>query len=99
MDTADKIADFFRVGGSLPPDSPSYVERPADEQLFEQLLAGRFCYVLTARQMGKSSLMLRTAERLREYGFQTARVDLSGLGVQEVTSEQWYLGLIKRIGL
>ncbi|MGH8590726.1 MAG: hypothetical protein ACREXX_15790 [Gammaproteobacteria bacterium] len=37
-------------------------------------------YVLTPRQMGKSSLMARTALRLRRAGVRTAAIDLSGAG-------------------
>jgi hypothetical protein len=47
--------------------------------------------------MGKSSLMIRTAARLRQQGIQTVIIDLSGLGTQ-VTSAQWYLGLLTRLG-
>ena len=59
---------FYVIGGTLRRDAPSYVERRADRDLYEGLSAGKFCYVLTARQMGKSSLMVRTAARLREDG-------------------------------
>ncbi|MEZ4727142.1 MAG: AAA-like domain-containing protein [Caldilineaceae bacterium] len=89
--------DFFKAGGTLHANAPSYVPRAADEELFKRLLAGQFCYVLTSRQMGKSSLMIRTAARLRQQGIQTAIIDLSGLGTQ-VTSAQWYLGLLTRLG-
>lgn len=89
--------DFFKAGGTLHANAPSYVPRAADEELLKRLLAGQFCYVLTSRQMGKSSLMIRTAARLRQQGFQTAIIDLSGLGTQ-VTSAQWYLGLLTRLG-
>lgn len=38
----------FYVTGSTPrPDAPSDVERPADVELFEALLEGEFCYVLS----------------------------------------------------
>ena len=55
--------DFFVAGGTLRTSDPSYVTRPADAELLQQLQAGEFCYVLTPRQMGKSSLMVRTAQR------------------------------------
>ena len=35
--------------------------RDADHNLREKLILGHFCYVLTPRQMGKSSLMVQTA--------------------------------------
>jgi hypothetical protein len=90
------MTDFFKAGGTLHPHALSYIKRPADDELFAQAAAGRFCYVLTSRQRGKSSLMIRTSERLRETGTRTALIDLSGLGTQ-VTREQWYLGIISRL--
>jgi len=99
MDIApEKITGYFKVGGTLHLNTPSYVKRPADDELLKHVLAGQFCYVLTPRQMGKSSLMLRTATHLRQQGTRTAIVDLSSIGTQ-VTIEEWYLGLIKRLGL
>ena len=56
-----ETASFFVVGGTLRRDAPSYLSRAADQNLYKFLQAGEFCYVLTARQMGKSSLMVRTA--------------------------------------
>jgi WD40 repeat protein len=57
-------APFYVAGGTLPRDAVSYVHRHADDGLFEGLRQGEFCYVLTSRQMGKSSLMVRTSARL-----------------------------------
>jgi hypothetical protein len=88
---------FFVTGGTLRPDALCYVERQADRDLYQGLLNGEFCYVLTPRQMGKSSLMVRSVVRLRNAGVQVAVLDLTSIG-QNLTPEQWYDGLISRLG-
>src|SRR3954451_15398364 len=88
---------FYVIGGTLQRNAPSYVSRQADEDLYNGLTAGKFCYVLTSRQMGKSSLMVRTVVRLREAGTAVAVLDLTAIG-QNLTAEQWYDGLLSRIG-
>lgn len=79
------------------PDAQSYVRRDADDELYTNLLANEFCHVLTARQMGKSSLMLRTVARLRAAGIGVAALDLTGIGTN-LSPEQWYSGLIVQMG-
>lgn len=88
---------FYVIGGTLRPDALSYVERPADRELFERLIQGEFCYVLTSRQMGKSSLMARTARRLRERAIRAVTLDLTAVG-QNLTPEQWHDGLVVNLG-
>src|SRR5437762_12676717 len=95
---AKSPAGFYVTGGSLRADTPSYVERRADRELYEALGRGEFCYVLTSRQMGKSSLMVRTATRLRQEGVRVAVLDFTAIG-QNLTPEQWYGGLLRRLGM
>jgi hypothetical protein len=90
-------APFYVTGGTLASDAPCYVERRADRDLYEGLTRGEFCYVLTSRQMGKSSLMVRTAYRLRYGGAAVAVLDLTSVG-QNLTAEQWYDGLLGQVG-
>jgi hypothetical protein len=89
--------DFYVTGGTLRPDALCYIERQADKDLLQALLQGEFCYVLTSRQMGKSSLMVRTVMRLRQEGVAVAVLDLTAIG-QNLTIEQWYDGLMSRLG-
>jgi len=89
---------FFVSGGTLPRDSASYIERRSDAELFNSLRAGRYCYVLNTRQMGKSSLSVRTMGRLVEQGVRTAFVDLTQIGGRNVTADQWYAGLAGELG-
>ena len=86
-------APFFVTGGTLPLNSASYVARAADAHLYQSLCQGEFCYVLNTRQMGKSSLMIRTARRLRAEGRRVIILDLTGVG-QNLSVEQWYFGLL-----
>ena len=88
--------NFYITGGTLPPNSGSYVTRQADADLLEGLRRGEFCYVLNTRQMGKSSLMIRTAQTLREADCRIVILDLTAIG-QNLTVEQWYVGLLGRI--
>lgn len=87
----------YQVGGSLPTNSPTYIVREADELLYMSLTAGEYCSVLNSRQMGKSSLRIKTMERLQAVQIACAEIELSGIGSQQITCQQWYGGLIQEL--
>jgi hypothetical protein len=97
MNASISMSRFYIVGGTVPRDASSYVVREADHALLEGLQSGQFCYVLTSRQMGKSSLMVRTAARLRQEGTKCVLLDLTAIGMN-LSEERWYDGLLNMVG-
>ena len=86
---------IYTLGGAVQAGEGVYIERGADQELLDHCLDNTFAYVLTARQMGKSSLMERTSLKLREQGVHTALIDLNGLDKASLESpEVWYLDFI-----
>ncbi len=91
---ADDPTSFdYQVGGSLPMGAPTYVVRSADRYLYKSLKQGEFCYILNARQMGKSSLMVRMLQHFQHENYSCAVIDMTRIGSELVTPEQWYKGL------
>ena len=84
----------YRVGGSLSSSDPTYIKRTADTVLYDALSAGEFCYVLTSRQMGKSSLRMQMRSRLTQLNQgQCISLDISRMGSEDLTPNQWYQGI------
>jgi len=86
----------YVAGGTVQAGDGVYVERAADAEILRLCREGAFCYVLTSRQMGKSSLMVRTAEKLLAEGVKPVIVDLTELGAN-TASDQWYRGFLEKI--
>jgi hypothetical protein len=86
-------AFHFVAGGAVQAGGGVYLERDADRELLRHCLDGDFTYILTSRQMGKSSLMYRTAEHLADAGARPVIIDLTELGAQ-TTADQWYKGFL-----
>lgn len=84
---------IYKVGGGLRFNHPTYIRRQADQQLYDSLSAGEFCYVFDSRQMGKSSLRVQTMHRLQLSGIVSVSVDLTTIGSEVVMAEQWYRGV------
>jgi WD40 repeat protein len=84
----------YKVGGSLSENAPSYVVRKADFDLYNELKAGNFCYIFNSRQMGKTSLQVRTIKRLQAEGIACTTIDISGRGSKDINPEQWYAGIV-----
>lgn len=87
----------LQAGGTLNPRRHLYVERPDDATLLRLLSEGQYVNVLTSRQMGKSSLMVQTAEALIRRGVRCAIVDLAAqLGTPEDPTT-YFLGLLSKV--
>ncbi len=97
MSTAPKLTYKYQVGGSLERDSPTYVVRQADEEFYQALKAGEFCYVLNSRQMGKSSLRVQTMQRLQADGIACGVIDITSIGSHDIVPAEWYLGVVRRL--
>lgn len=84
---------IYTLGGTVQAGSGLYIERKADQELLQYCRMGEFAYILASRQVGKSSLMIRTAEQLERENIHSVTIDLSSIGVK-VSAEEWYYGII-----
>jgi WD40 repeat protein len=92
----EPIYEYY-FGGTMWDDDPTYVTREADRDFYEGLKAGKFCYVLNSRQMGKSSLRVRIMARLKLEGIACAAIEITKVIGNDSTEENWYTGLIQSL--
>jgi hypothetical protein len=88
---------YYQVGGSLPVDATSYVVRQADQDLYLGLRRMQFCYVLNSRQMGKSSLLVRTMKRLQYQGFACVEIEMRDICSYQITQEEFYGAMVSHL--
>jgi len=87
----------YYIGGSLPTNATTYVKRQADNDLYQGLKNGDFCYVLNSRQMGKSSLRVKTIQRLQQENIGCVSIDMTEIGTDDITPSEWYASIIDTI--
>jgi serine/threonine protein kinase/class 3 adenylate cyclase len=83
------------AGGAVPLDSPFYVERAMDEELYEAIARKDSIILLKgARQMGKTSLMARGLQQARKTGAKVVLTDFQKLNATHLESvEKLFLAL------
>lgn len=80
----------FSSGRTVKARDLQYVQRPADEELLEHCRSGRPAYILHSPQMGKSSLIARTAEQLKAESRHAIIIDLSQFPLPPREKEWFY---------
>ena len=88
---------IYTRGGTVQAGEGIYIQRQADSELLSLCRDGVYAYLLTARQLGKSSLMVRTAEQLELEGIRTATLDLTQFGVDNITPAQWQSAMLDEL--
>lgn len=92
----DRQVVFYTTGGTVQAGGGVYIKRKADDDLLALCRKGEFAFILSSRQIGKSSLVVGTVEQLKKEDVQCVIVDLSAIGVN-VTPDEWYLGILNEV--
>lgn len=90
-----EIRQLEPVGGAVAPDSPFYVERPADAEFAAALRANESILLVKGpRQVGKTSLIGRGAKLVGELGWRSAITDFQKLSSSQFASEDGFYRLL-----
>jgi formylglycine-generating enzyme required for sulfatase activity len=89
----------LQVGGTLNPRKHIYIERGEDNQVYHLLRDGDYVNILSSRQMGKSSLVMRLLRRLQEVegehqAARTAYIDLAAKLGKIKNQDSYYQALL-----
>ncbi|HKY53372.1 MAG TPA: AAA-like domain-containing protein, partial [Anaerolineales bacterium] len=87
---------IYTVGGTVQAGGGVYIRRKADNELLELCRQSEFAFILSSRQVGKSSLIVRTAQQLESENIRSVTIDLSAIGVK-VSPDEWYMGILNEI--
>ncbi len=87
---------IYTVGGTVQAGGGIYIKRKADDELLELCRQSEFAFILSSRQVGKSSLIVRTAQQLESDNIRSVTIDLSAIGVK-VSPNEWYMGILNEI--
>lgn len=87
---------IYTVGGTVQAGGGVYIPRKADDELLGYCRASEFAFILSSRQVGKSSLMVRASQQLDSEGICSVIIDLSSIGVK-ISPDEWYLGILDEI--
>jgi hypothetical protein len=84
---------IYTPNGPVQVSGGLYIERQADRELLRHCMEGTYAFVLSSRQVGKTSLMNNVADQIERHEIDWVIIDLQEIGSQ-VTVEQWYQGLL-----
>src|SRR6266496_984392 len=87
---------LYALGDLVQASDATYLRRSADQDLLDACQKGIFAFVLSPTQMGKSSLFVETARKLRSDGVKTVHIDLNEIG-SDVSPTQWYLSVLSEV--
>lgn len=88
----------YAVGGAVQSDAGIYIRREADRRLLDLCRERRFGYILTTRQVGKTSLIFNTMQELRREGIRSIYLGLTEIGVAD-SADIWYRSMLRLIAM